>query len=306
MPTALQIGSIATTLDAYHSQLSSLSQALGALREASEQVLAQLEKDRAALATLARSEPATASDTIEMTDTGAASAMSGLEQPLAASSEDIITGEIELQLAAEAGGTAATDTDTDTDTFAEITVVESVSSELDSAETTEAGTTTFDAATATAPAPAPEIEEQVSDATEAVIASDDADRMSPVAAADHELNALTTDAHGAIASTPAAEAQSDAVAATGLHADGATGETPSTDDNVVSLEAKRQQRDVGHPVRRRAMAIVASLVVTAGAVMGTHELMQSELGQRIVDLAVCDGDMLSANRNCTLLAWFLL
>lgn len=302
MPTALQIGSIATTLDAYHSQLSSLSQALGALREASEQVLAQLEKDRAALATLARSEPATASDTIEMTDTGAASAMSGLEQPLAASSEDIITGEIELQLAAEAGGTAATDTDTDTDTFAEITVVESVSSELDSAETTEAGTTTFDAATATAP----EIEEQVSDATEAVIASGDADRMSPVAAADHELNALATDAHGAIASTPAAEAQSDAVAATGLHADGATGETPSTDDNVVSLEAKRQQRDVGHPVRRRAMAIVASLVVTAGAVMGTHELMQSELGQRIVDLAVCDGDMLSANRNCTLLAWFLL
>jgi hypothetical protein len=76
--------------------------------------------------------------------------------------------------------------------------------------------------------------------------------------------------------------------------------------NVVSLAQKRESQGVAQRVRRRATAVVASLLVTATATVGLHEFMQTDMGQQMMQLATCDGDMLSASRDCALLAWLMI
>lgn len=80
----------------------------------------------------------------------------------------------------------------------------------------------------------------------------------------------------------------------------------SSNDKVVSLADRRKAKPSASPARRRAMAVVASILVTATATVGLHELMQSELGQRMLELGTCDGNMLSATRDCSLLSWLMI
>jgi hypothetical protein len=76
--------------------------------------------------------------------------------------------------------------------------------------------------------------------------------------------------------------------------------------NVVALDTERRKRRSLVPSRSLALTIFASLLVTVGAGFGLHELLHGDLGQKLIELGACDGHILSADRNCSLIAWLML
>lgn len=143
------------------------------------------------------------------------------------------------------------------------------------------------------------VETPVADDKEAIIAA----ALAQVAA---ELRAAAEAEQSTAAVFAAALADAPEVVATGADTVAAPAAVATVDDNVVSLEARRAQRNVAIPARRRAMALASGLLIAASATLGLHELMQTELGQRLIEFGACNGDMMSASRDCALLAWMLI
>ncbi len=89
-----------------------------------------------------------------------------------------------------------------------------------------------------------------------------------------------------------------------------TVETPASIDTtkVIDLAASRSKKAKFTPPARsrHAVGIVASLILVASASVAVQGVIGTDIGQRLLDLGACDADMLSANRDCALLAWLLL
>ncbi len=260
MSTHAQLHSIASSLDTYRTQFAALGNALSALRAVSDQLIAQLDRDREALETHLQ----------------AAIALEGAVQPDADAAvpdlSDIAVSvlPVELQPATE------------------------LPEEVASAPLAEAAEppaeTPVVAATENV---AGSLDETTPIETEA-LTGEFVELETEVAAAASDASAPAT---GTTATTLAAETSSEAIAAP---------ENAAGDNKVISLADHREANAASSPARRRARAFVASILVTAGATLGLHELLQSELGQRMLELGTCDGDMLSATRDCSLLAWLTI
>lgn len=253
MPSSAQLASIASSLDTYRTQFETLGNALSALRLVSDEMIAQLDRDRAALETHLQAALETMSQAdIAETDTTA------LEIVDAETAETDAAGEVET----EAQYVPETIAEVETEVEAEAVADDAIDGETIAALETEPLAVADDAIEATS-----ETE------TEATLAD-------PTA----------TDA-------PVIAAPAESTAATANTEDG---------NKVISLADRRKATPSTSPARRRAIAVVASILFTAGATFGLHELIQTEVGQRMLELATCDGDMLSATRDCSLLAWLTI
>ena len=76
--------------------------------------------------------------------------------------------------------------------------------------------------------------------------------------------------------------------------------------NIIELESHRKASIRPTTLRRRAIGVAASLMLITSATAAVHGILGTEIGQRLLDLSVCDADMLSANRDCAMLSWMLL
>ncbi len=288
MSATLQIQSIAATLDAYHQQLVTLSDALGALREASDQIRSQLEQDRAALAAYAmEAHPiATTLPTVAIAVATVAATTLGGDLP----SEAVREAEIEPTAMPEVeDGTVA---------------VELAAAEGDEVRATLAMTAEVEEVAEADGDQEPGAFSQDVPITDVNVDSD----VGPLEPAPLEpaLNLEPAAADAADTATPDASPAALQEGAVGEPPAAADSDGDKAESNVVALDTERGKRRRLVPSRRMAVAIVASLIVTVSAGLGIHEMMQGDLGQRLVDLATCDGDMLSADRNCSLLAWLML
>ena len=272
MPAATNIESIFNNLNSYHAQLSSLSQALNALRDVSDHIVAALEKDRAAIA-----EYITAQNDGRHTQ---ANIKTEVEDIFASATHVVRAADTQEASLAQliARDASPSETAPQIDTVPHLDVV--------IAPVAEATTIALDIAR-----PCDQTVAQIgpADATQHAAEALLLDTATDTAATAAETDpALTLTPTGETADTSAA----DAAIATG-------------DGKVVDLANHRKAR-AASPARWRAKALVASLAITATATLGMHEIMQTELGQRLIELGTCDGDMLSANRDCALLAWLML
>ncbi len=281
MPTEEQIHSIASTLEAYHNQLTALSQALGALREASDTMLLALDKDRVAIATYLEAAPR-AAPAIESTVGHSCDSTAIVEaSDVVAAATTIDTADA---IALDNGPTEPTH-ETIEDAPAIIEAPVAVEPEI----TTDAVITTEIIGQHDSEAASGAVAE--TSTTAEITAEAPTEIVAPLTATEAALTPV-------IAASTAPETP---VTTTTLDA-----ATAGTDSNVVPLDARRHKSRTSLPARRRAMTMVASMVITAGAALGFHELMQTEIGQRLIELSSCDGDMLSASRDCALLAWLML
>lgn len=273
---------IAERLNAYHGQLTALAQALGALRDVSDHMIVALASDHAAILShvaAAAQTPAQAAHALIARVADALEPQVAEIDPVESDPVEIRAIEIqplEIQpleilaleiLAVEAVAEAASDA------VEPVLLATEAAAEgqTDVQNQTEIATTLACEPAETAEAA---VERSVDCGTSAAIVSEADRAIEP----------------GASAGIEAAE--------TGAATAGGGGK-------VVNLASRRRAMLDKFPARR-AMAVVASVAVTVTAGMGFHELMQTELGQRLLDLGTCDGDMLSANRDCALLAWLML
>ncbi len=271
MPSSPQLASIATSLDTYRTQFAALGDALSALREVSDQMIAQLDRDRAALETHLQAAMETIAQT-EASDT-AASALDSLDVE---SAQALVGG----------------------------AVSEAESDVQDVAETSAETSSVAEAEAVVAPA----IDSETITACESVAAATDEPAVleaEPLALADDTTEATSETATVTETSAPIATATDAPALATPGEAN-ATPAGPTGNDKVISLVDRRRAKTSASPARRRAIAVVASILITAGATFGLHELLHTELGQRMLELATCDGDMLSASRDCNLLSWLTI
>ena len=112
------------------------------------------------------------------------------------------------------------------------------------------------------------------------------------------------------------DAQPDAVAAAGgeevANMTASAGETAGAQPvsianaKIIELAQHRPKPRMPLPSRRRSLGFAAGLLVLAIGGTVAQALMQGELFQRLLDLGSCDGEAVSANQDCALLAWMLL
>lgn len=322
MTSAVSIDQLAQRLDAYQEQLTALSQALGGLREISDNLIIALQADRAAFAAYepmawsnAAQTEATAPNTDGLETADAAlvetqfadepvaldeaplpEATEIVEAPAAEAEQEEVAGETFDQVlkaeeapVAEAITGEAHPADEAANQIAETLANVAQIAAANAPITTEADATTDPVADVIAE-PVANIE-AVSDGTVEQTAAEDATVKPSAAEAEAETQAaplMSEQAAPALETAGAAEAADPA---------------PS---NVVDLASKRRTGVLGTPMRRRVATAAAMLVITAGATFGFNELMHSELGQRLIELSTCDADMLSANRDCAFLSWLTL
>ena len=262
MPSSAQLASIASSLDTYRTQFAALGNALSALRVVSDQMIAQLDRDRAALEThLAAAIDMIAEADASGTDT---TSVESLDTDLAGA---VATADSDVQDINETSAELATEIET--------TAGQLIARELTAACDSQAGSIEDPAV----------LEGQAFKNTE----------VATEIKAEAEIQTAAMDTTTTEASALATTGSENAAAATATSA-----------NKVVSLTDRRKAKVITSPARRRAMAVVASVLVTAGATVGLHELMQTELGQKMLELATCDGDMLSAARDCSLLSWLTI
>ena len=268
MSQSREIESIANTLETYRSHLAAVSHALFTLRAVSEQMIEALDRDRAALAThLENAQPISPAgdSTADL-----AVAPATLTEPEAAADDTLHS--VPLAIANALDENAAT-----------ALAIEAalVSGILD----TEPGQAVEQSESESEPlseSPAADITRVATNGAIAPLAID-----------------IDVAATQAAPETPAIESAATVQAATNAAGNVAR----NVAGNVVDIASRRTTRSALAPARRRAAAIVASLLLCATATLGTYELMQTDLGQQIIQLSRCDGDALSAERDCALLAW---
>ncbi len=81
---------------------------------------------------------------------------------------------------------------------------------------------------------------------------------------------------------------------------------PVSDSKIIDLAQHRPKPRLPLPSRRRSLGFAAGLLVLAIGGTMAQDLMHGELFQRLLDLGSCDGEAVSANQDCALLAWMLL
>lgn len=270
MPAAKHFQSISNNLDSYTNQLASLSQALSALRDVADHIATAIAADRAAMAEYMVAQQDSAHGEVAVV---AAVARIDAEVRTATAETPAI------ELIDQGTSAAATNIEFESDIDGEATVepiVEPAAESMTPVAIEIAPTLAADASPEVAEGTSPLESVALDDAADNPAVPGETDQAAPLAA--------TADI--------ADKAALDAAIATG-------------DGKVVDLDSRRRQRTTS-PARWRAKALVASLALTATATLGIQEIMQTELGQRLIELGTCDGDMLSANRDCALLAWLML
>lgn len=76
---------------------------------------------------------------------------------------------------------------------------------------------------------------------------------------------------------------------------------------IIDFAASRSNADRPSSARRRhGVGIAASLLLVATSAAALHGVANTGIGQRLIELGTCDAEMLSAHRDCALLAWLLL
>ena len=76
---------------------------------------------------------------------------------------------------------------------------------------------------------------------------------------------------------------------------------------IIDLAASRSNANRPSSARRRhGVGIAASLLLVATSGAAIHGIANTGIGQRLIELGTCDAEMLSAHRDCALLAWLLL
>lgn len=328
MSIATSLDQMARRLDTYQQQLTALSLALGGLREMSDDLIVALQADSAAVAEqlqlvqAASIDDAPANDADEVTPSFLVSADHDAEE-VETATEPVTFTAIDPDEAIEAGdidvthdlpvqdGAAISSIVADAELTAG-TADEATLSELAGkcepsgiAEITAALAQVAQIATSSS---APAIEAEIA-ASETAAINDQQVEIQPVAEAAAETAIVAAQPPifaDVTAEAPQIADTTDATTADATPAAGAAEATVTNEaaSNVVDLAAKRHKR-FGTPVRRAA-AIAAMLVITAGATFGFNELMHSELGQRILELGACDAEMVSANRDCAFLSWLTL
>lgn len=272
MSTAQQLESIANTLETYRTHLAAVSHALNALRSVSEQMIEALDRDRAALATHLQ----------QAAETAMAQSVEIAEQPAHGDAASAHAVEIDGGLVGEAEEILPSGSATEIEEIhaevaaseAAIEIAEPTAENEPAIENIEVGETE-----------AAEVEAEVIVAAETVVTEN---LLTETVVAAAEQAAPAADAEVTSPESAAEEAKPAAIEETG---------------NVVALATRRKSRLPLSPARRRAAAVVASLVVCVTATLGTYEFMQTEMGQQLLQLSSCDGDMLSAQRDCNLLSW---
>lgn len=330
MSIAMSLEQVARRLEAYQEQLTALSHALGGLREMSDNLLVALQADSAAVAEqlqlvqAASLDDAPVRDADEVTASSLAFADQHAEEAdeVETAADPVTFAAIETAEVIEAAENDIThdfpvlagDSNTSADTDAEVTaetVDEAATIDTDTEQAGEiepSGIAEITAALAqvaqiATSSSATVIEAEISAGENAANHDQQAEIL---AVAEASAEAAIVRPETSIVAAPAAEAPKSVEAAEATTADGAAEATVAeeTASNVVDLAAKRPKR-FGTPVRRAA-AVAAMLVITAGATFGLNELMHSELGQRIMELGACDAEMVSANRDCAFLSWITL
>src|SRR5690606_25592538 len=78
--------------------------------------------------------------------------------------------------------------------------------------------------------------------------------------------------------------------------------------NVIVVEHHlRAKARSGSSSRRRVIGTaVACMALAASVGWGAFGLVRGELGHRLIELRACGADVMAANRDCALLAWFPL
>jgi hypothetical protein len=265
MPVSAQLAALESNLQAYHGHLKSLREAMQALLNASDLILADVENDKRLIAVLTEQETASAAIEADEPVTVAAIANASIEE----------IADIEMPAAAS---------DVDKPVSA---------SALSENGQPSAGHGIPDIA----------INEQSSPSTD-VHAEDEPE----------PANAATLGALEAIAAVRTAEATADdskgtidlQTAPAAMRTGAGEIAAAAGDRKVIDFKKQNAAQRIQPKSMRRAAAIAASLVITAGVVTGLTSLAHSEIGQRILSLGTCDADMVSAYRDCAFLAWLLL
>ena len=270
MPAAKHFQSIVNNFDSYATQLASLSQALSALREVADHIATAIAADRAEMA-----EYLVAQQDFVASEAAVVAAVTTIDAEVQTGSSDAPAVDVLDQSTSAAATSIEPKFDLDSEATVE-PIFEPAAESAAPVALEQAPTLTADASLDGAEPTASLDIVALDSAADSAVLSAETDQAAPLAA--------TAD----IADTAAL----DAAIATG-------------DGKVVDLDSRRKQR-TDKPARWRAKALVASLVLTATATLGINEIMQTELGQRLIELGTCDGDMLSANRDCALLAWLML
>lgn len=304
MPSVKELEILVGNLASYHSHLTSLRDAMEALRRASDIILADVDKDRALISSLMAAaapvatpcamEAVTVAEVVpEPTSTAAGGELVvATQEPSEAppASSDIAEGAAAApkgtaEMAASVHESGALDAPSPVDVVAApdetttaLAATGETSSDVDpyaqSAEAAEAATLVALEQIATTRALAAMV-------------------TAPATVADigHEI--------GETAAGPASGSETDT-------ADQAPIAAASGAGKVVDLAEHRKLVRRRPTLARRSVAMAASLMLTAGLIIGADGLMHTDIGQRILDLGTCDGDMLSAQRDCALLAWLML
>ena len=80
---------------------------------------------------------------------------------------------------------------------------------------------------------------------------------------------------------------------------------PAARTRVVDF-ASRVKSAKATPLQHKVAGAVASILLMVSATAGVHGFMQTDIGQRLLELSTCDADVLHAGRDCSFLGWLLL
>lgn len=81
---------------------------------------------------------------------------------------------------------------------------------------------------------------------------------------------------------------------------------PAATRNRVLDFASRLKTAKATPFRQKAAGAVASVMLMVSATVGVHGFLQTDIGQRLLELGTCDAVAISENRDCAFLGWLLL
>jgi hypothetical protein len=95
------------------------------------------------------------------------------------------------------------------------------------------------------------------------------------------------------------------VIATEPQSGGSPATQPAARPRVVDF-ASRVQSAKSTPFRRTAAGAVASALLIISATAGVHGFLQSDIGQRLLELGTCDAEVVTDGRQCNVFGWMLL
>ncbi len=289
-----RIDELAQKLGFYQEQMTTITEALEALRHAGEMITAGLVVERAALYDLlAEAGPAAK----EATETGG-----------------VDTSEADVDTEIEAEADAGSDAEVGAAELSSIEDDEQVFASDDEAATSldfksgDAAELVTEAIETSETAPFDQLHD-----VSAVLADDgDCSLISTAGAVEPDAPHAETTVVEATAGEAGIQTEqmiaqiAEAAVAHDAMKDVAQDALPTT--NVINLADRRAPSKIGiaRPSRRRVVGIVAALLLAVSGTAGVQELLQSETAQSLLGLQACDSAALTSNRDCAMLAWMML